>query len=74
MYQKLIKFYSRVRYERDGWADYIYLDFKKAIDKVLHRRLLWKLEHIGGLKRTLKNWMEDFFFSISLTVCASRLY
>ena len=25
-----------------------------------HKRLLWKLEHIGGLKRTIKNWMEDY--------------
>ena len=34
------------RQERNGWADCIYLDLKKAFDKVLHRRLLWKLEHI----------------------------
>ena len=27
---------------------------------VPYRRLLWKLEHIGGLKGTLKNWMEDY--------------
>ena len=27
---------------------------KKAFDKVPHRRLLWKLEYIGGLKGTLK--------------------
>ena len=25
---------------------------KKALDKVLHRRLLWKLEYMGGLKGT----------------------
>ena len=33
---------------------------KKAFDKVPHRRFLWKLEHIVGLKGTLKNWMEDY--------------
>ena len=33
---------------------------KKAFDKIPHRRLLWKLEHTGGLKGTLKNWMEDY--------------
>ena len=42
----------------DGWIAYIYL--KKAFDKVPHRRLLWKLEHVGGLRGTLKNWMEDY--------------
>ena len=46
--------------ERNGWADCTHLDFKKAFEKVSHRRLLWKLEHIGGLKGTLKNWMEDY--------------
>ena len=33
---------------------------KKAFDKVLHRRLLWRLEHIGGFKGTIMNWMEDY--------------
>lgn len=31
--------------ERDGWADWIYLDLKKALSKVPHKRLLWKLEY-----------------------------
>ena len=56
----LLSFYSRVidiTQERDGWTDCIYLDLKNGFNKVLHRRLLWKLEHIGGLKGTLKNWM-----------------
>ena len=30
--------------------DCIYFDLKKTFDKILHKRLLWKLEHIGGLK------------------------
>ena len=33
---------------------------KKAFDKVPHKRLLWKLENIGGLKGTLMKWMEDY--------------
>ena len=59
----LLSFYSIVidiTQERDGWTDCIYLDLKKAFDKVPHRRLLCKLEHNGGLKGTLKNWMEDY--------------
>ena len=43
----------------DGQIAYIQTQ-KKAFDKVPHRRLLWKLGHIGGLKDTLKNWMEDY--------------
>ena len=59
----LLSFYSRVidiTQKRDGWVDCIYLDLKKTFDNVPHRRLLWKLEHIGGLKGTLKNWIEDY--------------
>ena len=58
-----LSFYSRainITQERDGWTDCIYLDLKKAFNKIPHRRLLWKLEHIGGLKGTLNNWMEDY--------------
>ena len=43
----------------DGWIAYIQT-LKKAFNKVPHRRLLWKLEHIAGLKGTLKNWMEHY--------------
>ena len=31
--------------ERDGWGNCIYLDLKKAFDKVPLRRLLWELEY-----------------------------
>ncbi len=44
----LLSFYSRVTnivQERDGWVDCIYLDLKKAFDKVPHTRSLWKLEN-----------------------------
>ena len=36
------------------------MDLKKAFDKVPHKRLLWKLENVGGLKGGLLKWMEDF--------------
>ena len=39
---------------------YIYIDFKKAFDKVPHRGLLCQQKHIRGLKGTIKNWMEDY--------------
>ena len=38
--------------ERDGQADCICLDLQKAFDKNPHRRILRKLEYIGGLKGT----------------------
>ena len=59
----LISFYSRVIdiiQERDGWADCIYLDLKKAFDKVPHKRLVWKLRKEGGVGGKLLAWMEDF--------------
>ena len=73
----LISFYSRVVdviQERDGWADCIYLDLEKAFDKVPHKRLLWKLENIGGLKGNLLNWMRDFLSSREMrTVIKGKL-
>ncbi len=48
-----MSFYSRVVdtiQERNGWAYCVYLDLKKAFDKVPHRKLLWKLKHNGGLR------------------------
>ena len=59
----LLSFYSRVVdkvQERDGWVDCIYLDLKKAFDKVPHRRLLWKVEHKGGLTGQTLKWMESY--------------
>ena len=35
------------------------LDFAKAFDKVLHRRLLRKLQHYG-IQGSLLNWLESF--------------
>ena len=59
----LLSFYSRlvdIVQERDGWVDCVYLDLRKAFDKVPHKRLLWKMEHIRGLKGRLLHWMEDY--------------
>ena len=59
----LISFYSRVIEgldKRDGWVDTVYLDIKKAFDTVPHSRLLWKLEHIGGLRGKILEWMRDY--------------
>ena len=59
----LLSFYSRVidiTQEREGWVDCVYLDLKKAFDKVPHERLLWKLENIGGLHGKIKEWMESY--------------
>ena len=49
-----------VTHEREGWVNCIYLDLKNGFGKVPHKRLLWKLENVGGLKGGLLKWMEDF--------------
>lgn len=59
----LLSFYTRIIedvQERNGWVDTIYLDLKKAFDKVPHRRLLWKIEHEGGIKGKLLEWMKNY--------------
>ena len=59
----LLSYYSRVIevvQERNGWVDGVYLDLKKAFDKVPHRRLLWKIAHHGGVGGRLLKWMEDY--------------
>ncbi len=59
----LINFYSRVIdviQERDGWVDCVYLDSKKAFDKVPHKRLIWKLNHVGGLGGPILDWIQEF--------------
>ena len=46
--------------EREGSVDCVYLRLKKAFNKVPHQRLLWKLEHVGGLKGNILKWMKDY--------------
>ncbi|XP_076064369.1 dynein axonemal assembly factor 5 [Oratosquilla oratoria] len=36
--------------ERDGWADCTFLDLQKAFDKVPHKKLIRKIEIIGGIQ------------------------
>ena len=58
----LLSFYTRVIDaidERDGWVDTVYLDIKKAFDRVPHKRLLWKLKHVGRLRGSVLKWMKD---------------
>lgn len=45
----------------DGETEYtyMYLDVKKALDKVPHTKSIWKSENIGGLKVKIKEWMKD---------------
>ena len=38
----------------------MYLDLKKAFDKVPHRRLIWKIKNRGGVGDGLIKWLEDF--------------
>ena len=59
----LLSFYSRVIEivdQKGGWADCVYLDLKKAFDKVSHKRLIWKLEKYGGVKGNLLKWMKSY--------------
>ena len=61
MCHKLIKFlFKSNRYmTRKRWIEGLHIfRLQKAFDNVLHKRLLWKLKYIGGLKGTLKNWRE----------------
>lgn len=40
--------------------DAIHLDLRKAFDKVLHNRLMWKLKKVGGVSLKLAKWMENY--------------
>ena len=40
--------------------DAVYLDIKRAFDTVPHKRLLWEMKHIGGLRGKVLEWMQDY--------------
>jgi hypothetical protein len=48
-------------------TDLIIMDFAKAVDKVSHRRLLYKLEYYGIQTHTL-NWIQPFLSDRTQTV------
>ncbi|BHF70960.1 hypothetical protein SprV_0401401300 [Sparganum proliferum] len=54
--------------DEDGRVDVIYTDFKKAFDRVPHKRLIYKLSEIG-IRGRLLTWITDFLTGRSQTVC-----
>ena len=55
----LIEFFHGIMqdYDRDRAVDILYLDFKKAFDKVPHQRLMSKVRALG-IQGSLSNWIE----------------
>ncbi|BHF68692.1 hypothetical protein SprV_0301173100 [Sparganum proliferum] len=58
--------------DEDGKVDVIYTDFKKAFDRVPHKRLIYKLSEIG-IRGRLLIWITDFLTGRSQTVCVEAL-
>ncbi|KAK8748335.1 hypothetical protein OTU49_016085 [Cherax quadricarinatus] len=59
----LLEFYDKiteVRHEREGWADCIFLDCKKAFDTVPHKRLVQKLEHQAHITGRALQWIREY--------------
>ncbi|XP_074653608.1 uncharacterized protein LOC141907764 [Tubulanus polymorphus] len=48
--------------------DVVFLDFKKAFDKVTHKRLLKKVENYG-IRGKLLDWISDFLANRKQAVC-----
>ena len=46
-------------YDEKTGVDAIYLDFSKAFDSVPHKRLLYKLQHLG-IRGHVLSWIESF--------------
>ena len=57
----LLEFFEEVtrKLDKGESVDVIYLDFQKAFDKALHRRLLKKLK-AHGVKGKILAWIEDW--------------
>ena len=57
----LLQFYDKIfqDYEEGRAVDIIFLDFKKAFDKVPHRKLLKKLKKYG-ISGDLLNWIQNW--------------
>ena len=58
----LPSFYTQVNEgikNRDDRVDAVYLDIKKACNRIPHKGLLRKLKHIGGLRGKVLEWMQD---------------
>ncbi len=49
-----------MRQEREGWADYIFLDCQKAFDTVPHKRLVHKLEMQAGVTGKVLHWIREY--------------
>lgn len=45
---------------RGRWGDCIYLYLEKALDKAPHNKIIWKLEHVGGKKGKLFEWVRGY--------------
>ena len=52
--------------------DVVYLDFKKAFDKVPFRRLLYKLDH-SGIRGQLLRWIQNFLTGRKFQVRANSV-
>lgn len=62
-FTSLLKLYDKVNeilQERNGWVDYIYLYFKKALDSVLHERLIEKLNKMNGVRGKMLYWIRAY--------------
>lgn len=69
----LLEFYNKMieQYDENKAVDIIYLDFKKAFDKVPHRRLLNKIS-AHGIKGQVLNWIQAWLSDRQQRVVLNR--